>query len=195
MGKPATSMLSFDTTGIPCNGPTGRPLALRAASSWSASSSPPDWNVGSRAYSTGAGRAQLLVFNRNNDCSAHFLVQGTIPRLAPGGIPVTAPSTTDRRNSMSAYLALLRRVARSITRRVIRADRVYSVGRHRLKLPWDCCLDVYQANYKRYDWALGEIAREIFAKYPKSCAIDIGANVGDSAALICKHQDVPVLCI
>jgi FkbM family methyltransferase len=96
---------------------------------------------------------------------------------------------------MSGYLALLRRAARSFTRRIVRADRLYTVGRHRLKLPWDCCLDVYQAKYKRYDWALGEIARETFAKYPKSCAIDIGANVGDSAALICKHQDVPVLCI
>jgi FkbM family methyltransferase len=96
---------------------------------------------------------------------------------------------------MSGYLALLRRLASSINRRIFRNDRLYTVGRHRLKLPWDCHLDVYQAKYKRYDWALGEIAREMFAKYPKSCAIDIGANVGDSAALICKHQDVPVLCI
>jgi FkbM family methyltransferase len=42
---------------------------------------------------------------------------------------------------------------------------------------------------------LAEIAREVFTKYPGATAIDIGANVGDSAALINAHADVPVLCI
>jgi FkbM family methyltransferase len=71
----------------------------------------------------------------------------------------------------------------------------YLVGRHCIRLPQDHALDRYQAQWKRYDTSLGYIAREVFQKYPHSSSIDIGANVGDTAALIQKHQDVPVLCI
>jgi FkbM family methyltransferase len=51
------------------------------------------------------------------------------------------------------------------------------------------------SSYPRYDQALGEIARIIYEHMGKFTAIDIGANVGDSAALICKYHNVPVLCI
>jgi len=71
----------------------------------------------------------------------------------------------------------------------------YTVGRSKLLLPADHALDRYQAKWKRYDRALGEIARLVSRKYPNSAAIDIGANVGDSAALINTYQDVPTLCI
>lgn len=56
-------------------------------------------------------------------------------------------------------------------------------------------LDQYQARWHRYDIALGEIARIIGKKYPAFTAIDIGANIGDTAALINKYEPVPVLCI
>ncbi|SRR6266478_2468056 len=69
---------------------------------------------------------------------------------------------------MSGYLAVLRRVARSVTRRIVRADRLYTVGRHRLKLPWDSRLDVYQAEYKRYDWALGGCTRRLREKWARA---------------------------
>ena len=32
-------------------------------------------------------------------------------------------------------------------------------------------------------------------KYPDATAIDIGANVGDTAALLCRERTIPVLCI
>jgi FkbM family methyltransferase len=71
----------------------------------------------------------------------------------------------------------------------------YTVGRTKLVLPVDHALDHYQTHWKRYDRALGEIARIVHGKYPDFCAVDIGANVGDSAALISTHHDVPTLCI
>jgi FkbM family methyltransferase len=71
----------------------------------------------------------------------------------------------------------------------------YVVGRTTLVLPFDHALDEYQRNWKRYDRALGEIARLIWQKYPNFSAIDIGANVGDSAALISAHHDVNILCV
>ena len=71
----------------------------------------------------------------------------------------------------------------------------YQIGNHKILLPLDHLLDKYQANWKRYDTVLGDIARIVFQKYPESTAIDIGANVGDTAALISKYIHVPVLCI
>ena len=71
----------------------------------------------------------------------------------------------------------------------------YQIGNHKILLPLDHLLDKYQANWKRYDTVLGDVARIVFQKYPESTAIDIGANVGDTAALINKHIHVPVLCI
>jgi hypothetical protein len=71
----------------------------------------------------------------------------------------------------------------------------YQIGNHKILLPLDHLLDKYQANWKRYDTVLGDVARIVFQKYPESTAIDIGANVGDTAALINKYIHVPVLCI
>jgi len=71
----------------------------------------------------------------------------------------------------------------------------YVIGRHQIILPDDHQLDQYQATWHRYDTALGYIAQVIFQKYPQASAIDIGANVGDSSALIQTYQDVPTLCI
>jgi FkbM family methyltransferase len=71
----------------------------------------------------------------------------------------------------------------------------YQIGNHKILLPLDHLLDKYQANWKRYDTVLGDVARIVFQKYPESTAIDIGANIGDTAALINKYIHVPVLCI
>lgn len=71
----------------------------------------------------------------------------------------------------------------------------YQIGPYQILLPSDHLLDIYQSTWLRYDTALGYIADAIFQKYPESSAIDIGANVGDSAALIRKYTDITVLCI
>ena len=56
-------------------------------------------------------------------------------------------------------------------------------------------LDRYQERYRLYDWVLGELVPLLCAKYPDAAAIDIGANVGDTAALLNRKQTIPVLCI
>jgi FkbM family methyltransferase len=73
--------------------------------------------------------------------------------------------------------------------------RKHSVGRHTILLPKGSQLKNFQRYYRRYDFALGPIAATIAAKYSNFSAIDVGANVGDTAAIICRERDVPVLCI
>jgi FkbM family methyltransferase len=53
----------------------------------------------------------------------------------------------------------------------------------------------YKSAFGLYDTALGDIAAIVRAKYPDLHAIDVGAYVGDSAALIRASGDIPVLCI
>ncbi len=90
-------------------------------------------------------------------------------------------------------IKILNRVRKGL--RLGLASREYTVGRHRIILPPEHRLDAFQRHWKKYDSALGEIARLVLRKYPNATAIDIGANIGDSAAMICKHNDLPVLCI
>ncbi len=75
------------------------------------------------------------------------------------------------------------------------AERTYRIGRYELILPADHLLDQYQSQFRLYDRVLGDIAQIVWQKYPGATSIDIGANIGDSAALICREQDFPVLCI
>lgn len=90
-------------------------------------------------------------------------------------------------------IKFLNRVRKGLRLRSV--PREHIVGRHRIVLPPEHRLDVFQQHWKKYDCALGEIARLVLRKYPHATAVDIGANIGDSAALICKHDDFPVLCI
>ncbi|MFA6990721.1 MAG: FkbM family methyltransferase [Candidatus Babeliales bacterium] len=69
------------------------------------------------------------------------------------------------------------------------------IGDKEILIPLDHKLDSYMTSYPRYDKALGEIARIMHEHLGHFTAIDIGANVGDSAALICKYHNIPVLCI
>ena len=42
---------------------------------------------------------------------------------------------------------------------------------------------------------LGELVPLLLDKYPDATAIDVGANIGDTAALLCRERTIPVLCI
>jgi len=76
-----------------------------------------------------------------------------------------------------------------------RGEREIHVGSCRLAIPDDHRIEDIRRKWKRYDVALGDIASAVAGKYPSATAIDIGANVGDSAALIRTHRRMPVLCI
>jgi FkbM family methyltransferase len=89
---------------------------------------------------------------------------------------------------------LLESLRRKLTR-LFDVPKPYRIGRFELLLSGDHLLDRYQRDYRLTDTALGEIVRLAAAKYPDLTAVDIGANVGDTAAVMCRHRDIPVLCI
>lgn len=69
------------------------------------------------------------------------------------------------------------------------------IGPFVLELPEGHLLPQYQMRWPRYDKALGELAKIIQDKYLGYCAIDIGANVGDTCAALNNYVRVPTLCI
>ena len=46
-----------------------------------------------------------------------------------------------------------------------------------------------------YSGALGRLTAAVVAKYPDAVVLDVGANVGDTAAIVKSAADVPVVCI
>jgi FkbM family methyltransferase len=89
---------------------------------------------------------------------------------------------------------LLDRIRNKLAR-LLDIPKPYRIGRFDLLLSGDHLLDRYQTEYRLTDTALGEIVRLAASKYPDLTAVDIGANVGDTAALMCRHLDIPVLCV
>ena len=71
----------------------------------------------------------------------------------------------------------------------------YRLGRTTLALPRDHMLGAFRQHWPRLQLPVGDVAQAIGRKYAGFRAIDIGAHVGDTAAVICSHADVPVLCI
>lgn len=74
-------------------------------------------------------------------------------------------------------------------------DKEYQIGRHQIVLPRGHTLDHFRSRWQRYDQTLEDIAFIVHEKYPDATVIDVGANVGDTAAVICARQDLPVLAI
>jgi FkbM family methyltransferase len=70
-----------------------------------------------------------------------------------------------------------------------------TIGRHRIRLATGSRTLEYKRKFRLYDTALGHIANVVRSKYPDLYAVDIGANVGDTAALIRNAADIPVLCV
>jgi len=66
----------------------------------------------------------------------------------------------------------------------------YRIGTVELELPLSHELPFYRHDHPRYDRQLGAIAAELGGP-----VVDVGANVGDSAAAIRAESAVPILCI
>ena len=65
----------------------------------------------------------------------------------------------------------------------------------RLLLPLSHNLPFGRKQYPEYSKNLGRIAAAIGHQYPEASAIDIGANIGDSVAIIRSQCFMPILCI
>lgn len=65
-----------------------------------------------------------------------------------------------------------------------------------LLMPLGHALPAYRAHYPDYGENLGRIARAVCTKYPAATIVDVGGNVGDSAAILRHYAGgVPILCI
>jgi FkbM family methyltransferase len=71
----------------------------------------------------------------------------------------------------------------------------YELCGSKLRIPFSHELPFYRRVYPYYSENLGRIAAGLSAKYGAFAVIDIGANIGDSAAILHAHVPVPVLCI
>lgn len=64
-----------------------------------------------------------------------------------------------------------------------------------IELPLSHQLPYYRASYPEYGLNLARLAGAVSAKYPGASVVDIGANVGDTAATVRSACSSPVLCI
>lgn len=71
----------------------------------------------------------------------------------------------------------------------------YRIGEYSLSIPLSHNLPLILKKYPNYSSNIGRIAQLISEKYHTFSIIDIGANIGDSIAIIKTKIDCPILCI
>lgn len=71
----------------------------------------------------------------------------------------------------------------------------YQIGRFSISIPDDHKLPNIQSQHKLYDVGWAGVMETICASEPNRPVIDIGANIGDTAALIRTHAKNPIICI
>lgn len=71
----------------------------------------------------------------------------------------------------------------------------YRLENVNLTLPLRHELPIIKKAFSQYDSAIGRIPKYLTMKYPNFQAVDIGANIGDTAIIIKAHLDIPILCI
>lgn len=69
------------------------------------------------------------------------------------------------------------------------------LGRYTLAINTRNPISIHYTRYPEYNRELGPLAAALHAKYPDAGVIDIGANIGDTAALIKNAADIPIVCI
>jgi len=69
------------------------------------------------------------------------------------------------------------------------------IGRYCIELPKINPLVKAYRQQPHLATLLGRLTSVIRKKYPSMAAIDVGANVGDTACIIKSSEDVPILCI
>ncbi len=87
-----------------------------------------------------------------------------------------------------------RRVERGILRVADPAVR-YRLHGFELEMPLSHRLPWFQRDVPGYGWNLARIAKVVAQKYPATSAIDVGANVGDSVAIMRTAAKFPILCV
>lgn len=88
-----------------------------------------------------------------------------------------------------------KRVNHAMHRAWKRGPQYTQIGKYRVRLAKGSQWPAYREHHKLYDTPLAGITTALRAKYPDLCAIDVGANVGDTAAIIRDAAEIPVLCV
>ncbi|MBX7204617.1 MAG: FkbM family methyltransferase [Bacteroidia bacterium] len=71
----------------------------------------------------------------------------------------------------------------------------YTIGKFTLKMEATHILPMVMLDHPLYSQNIIQLAKVVKAKYPALSVIDIGANIGDTAAFILSHVQTLVLCI
>jgi FkbM family methyltransferase len=71
----------------------------------------------------------------------------------------------------------------------------YRIGQVALRLPLSHQLPYYRRRFPQYSSSIGRIGATVQHKYPNLSLIDIGANVGDTVAIIRHDAHYPILCV
>lgn len=69
------------------------------------------------------------------------------------------------------------------------------IGKYPISMQENNLLWVQYYNNPDYTAQLGRLATHIFQTYPDGMAIDVGANIGDTAAIVRSAVNVPIICI
>ena len=70
-----------------------------------------------------------------------------------------------------------------------------TIGRFHLQVPSSNPLSTLYSRHPQTSAYIGRLAGVLLKKYPQLAGIDIGANVGDTAAIIKTAADIPLICI
>ena len=89
----------------------------------------------------------------------------------------------------------LARVLRACLITIVDPPVRYRLGNDDIGLPLSHPLPIYRRRYPCYGHNLGSVASILSRKYREMSCIDIGANVGDSAAIIRASAECAVLCV
>jgi FkbM family methyltransferase len=92
-----------------------------------------------------------------------------------------------------AYLAL--RAVRQLRLALSDPLVTFPLGPCRLCLPLSHELPFYKKRFPGYALNLGRVSFHVSQKYPDLTMIDVGANVGDSAAVVRMFNTHPILCV
>jgi FkbM family methyltransferase len=109
----------------------------------------------------------------------------SLAQRALDGILTGSPRTTLGRAKLKASIE-----ARKLLIRLGDPSVRFDVGGTELFLPLSHELPFYRTDHPLYGEAVGRIAALLGGP-----VVDVGANVGDTAAIVRAHSDVPVLCV
>jgi FkbM family methyltransferase len=103
------------------------------------------------------------------------------------------PDSKDRHRGKVQRLAfsLIRRMLAQREGRFIR----YRLGGHEILLPLAHDLPLIRSAFPQYSTNIARLCSYVSEKYPDLRLIDIGANIGDTVAIIRELSQCPILCV